>query len=415
MTSFEEQTPPGRLALTNGRIILPDRVVTGRAVVLEAGKILGIEPPDALSADIQRMDVRGRYISPGLIDIHTHGALGHSFNEPSEAAWATIATEQARRGVTAVLATLATAPIEDLVRCLDFARQRRATPGDGCQVLGVHVEGPYFSLAQIGAQNPKHMRRPDDGSADALLEHQAVIRIFTLAPELPGARALVARLSELGIVAAAGHSAATDRDVLEAMPHGLRHTIHIWSSQSSVVRQGPWRQPGLLEATLAFDALTAEMIADNRHLPHTLMRLAYKCKGPDRLCLISDASAAAGLPEGTHFQMFGLDCEVRSGVAMLVDQTAFAGSTTLLNEMLAIVINACDIPLVEAVRMATLTPARIIGCDQSKGSLAAGKDADLAIFDDDFAAWRTMVGGRWVFAAGDYIMAGTQRGPRAPA
>jgi N-acetylglucosamine-6-phosphate deacetylase len=163
------------------------------------------------------------------------------------------------------------------------------------------------------------------------------------------------------------------------------------------VREGPWRKPGLLEASLTFEGLTVEMIADNKHLPPTLMKLAYKCLGADRLCLISDATSGAGLPEGSRFWMGEMEYEVHDGVGMMLDRSAFAGSTTLLNQMIPIMVDEVDLPLVEAVRMASLTPARVIGLEARKGSLEAGKDADLAIFNPDFTAWHTMIGGRWVY------------------
>jgi N-acetylglucosamine-6-phosphate deacetylase len=183
------------------------------------------------------------------------------------------------------------------------------------------------------------------------------------------------------------------------MQLGLHHAIHLWSGQSSTVRQGPWRRPGILETSLAFDELTAEMITDNRHLPPTLMKLAYKCKGADRLCAVSDASSGAGLPEGTRYRMGDVEYKVRDGVGMLLDDTAFAGSTTLLNQMVPILTDVVDVPLVEAMRMVTITPARIIGVDSRKGSLEPGKDADIAIFEKDFSVWRTMIAGQWVFTA----------------
>ena len=179
------------------------------------------------------------------------------------------------------------------------------------------------------------------------------------------------------------------------MQRGLRHIIHLWSGQSGTTRVGPWRVPGLLEATLVLDGLTAEMIADNKHLPPTLMKLAYKCLGADRLCTITDATSGAGLPEGARFRMGGMEYEVHDGVGMLLDRTAFAGSTTLLNRMVRVLTDAIGIPLVEAMRMASLTPARVIGLDSRKCSLEPGKDADIAIFEEDFTCWRAMIGGRW--------------------
>jgi N-acetylglucosamine-6-phosphate deacetylase len=393
------QQPKGRFALTNGRVILPQEIVIGKTVVVEEKKIVDVADADSLGTEAQKIDVGGRYIAPGLIDIHTHGALDHTFNEPDAETFATITEENMRRGVTSLLATISTAPIPDMVKCLEFGRQWMQEPHEGSQVLGVHLEGPYFSLAQKGAQDPKNIRTPDDGTPDILLEHHDVMRIMTYAPELPGALDLTARLARLGIVPAAGHSSAKDEDVLAAIKVGLRHAIHIWSGQSSTVREGPWRKPGLLEATLVFDELTAEMIADNKHLPPTLMKLAYKCIGADRLCIVSDATSGAGMPEGARFRMGEMEYEVHEGVGMMLDRTAFAGSTTLVNQMVPILTDAVSIPLVEAVRMATLTPARVIGFGDHKGSLEAGKDADLAVFEEGFTAWRTMIGGRWVYAA----------------
>ena len=393
------EQPMERFALTNGRVILPQEIVTGKAVIVEGDKILGIVDAGSLGASTQKIDVEGRYIAPGLIDIHTHGAIGHTFNEPTVEAFASITQENVTRGVTSLLATISTAPIPDLVKCLEFSRQWMHESHEGAQMLGVHLEGPYFSLAQKGAQDPENIRTPDDGTLDVLLEHHDVLRIMTYAPELPGGLDLTARLAKLGIVPAAGHSSAKDEDVLAAMKVGLRHAIHVWSGQSSTVREGPWRKPGLLEATLVFDELTVEMISDNKHLPPTLMKLAYKCIGADRLCIVSDATSGAGMPEGARFRMGEMEYEVHDGVGMVLDRTSFAGSTTLVNQMVPILTDAVGIPLIEAVRMATLTPVRVIGFDDRKGNLEAGKDADLAVFEEDFTAWRTMIGGRWVYAA----------------
>lgn len=386
-----------KLALLNGQIVLPDQIITDQAVIIDGKTIAGIAPLTELGSEITRLDVGGRIIAPGLIDIHTHGALGHNFNEATPAAFAAITGEQARRGVTSLLATTMTAPILELVNCLDFARRWMQGQHDGAQVVGVHIEGPYFAVEQAGAQDPANIRHPNDGTVKYLLDHAAVIKIMTYAPELPGALELTERLHSLGIVPAAGHSSARDTDVQAAMARGLRHIIHIWSAQSTTVRDGPWRKPGLLEASLTFDGLTVEMIADNKHLPPTLMKLAYKCLGPDRLCVISDATNGAGLPDGTRFQMGTLEYDVHDGVGMMLDRSAFAGSTTLLNQMIPVLTGPVGIPLAEAVRMVTLTPARVIGLDVTKGSLTAGKDADIAIFNEDFSAWRTMIGGRWVY------------------
>jgi N-acetylglucosamine-6-phosphate deacetylase len=390
------ETLPPQFALTGGRIVLPQQIVEGEALVVRDGRIAGLLPIDQLDAAVPQIDVGGRLITPGLIDIHIHGALGHIFNEASEAAFQTITCECARRGVTGLLATTMTDAIENLEAALAFSRQWMATPRPGAQVLGVHVEGPYFAQAQRGAQDPAHIRNPDDGTVERLLAYRDIIRIFTFAPELPGGLDLTRRLVNLDIVAAAGHSSAREEEVRPAIDLGLRHMIHLWSAQSTTIREGPWRKPGLLEVSLADDRLTGEIIADGKHLPPTLMRLAYKCFGPERLCAISDATSGAGLPDGTRFRMGGLEYDVCDGVGMLLDRTAFAGSTTLLNQMIPILHEAVGIPLVDVIRMASLTPARVIGMAERKGSLEPGKDADVAIFDGDFSAWGVMVAGRAV-------------------
>lgn len=383
-----------RYALTNGTVVLPDAAITGQAVIVADGKIAALIADADLPTDLAVIDVGGRLICPGLIDIHIHGAQGHTFNEPTAEAFATITAATAHNGITSLLATTATDDIENLVNCLDFtARWMADTHSSSSQILGAHVEGPYFNVAQAGAQDPAQIRNPDDGTPELLLAYHEIIRIMTFAPELPGALELTHRLVAQGIVAAAGHSAAREAEVVPLIDAGLRHMIHMWSAQSTIIREGPWRILGLLEVSLTDERLTGEIIADGKHLPPRLMKLAHRCLGPDRLCAISDATSGAGLPEGARFRMGAMEYEVHDGVGMLFDRTAFAGSTTLLNAMLPILIDDVGIPLVEAIRMASLTPARVIGVDDRKGSIALGKDADLAIFNADFTAWEVVIGG----------------------
>ncbi|RPJ20251.1 MAG: hypothetical protein EHM33_28820 [Chloroflexi bacterium] len=286
--------------------------------------------------------------------------------------------------------------MDDLLRLFEFIRHWMSVLRSGSQVFGAHLEGPYIHSAQCGALDPHCLRLPSDGSAAALMEFADVLRILLVAPELPGAPELVAQLTEHGILPAAGHSSAKEADVLIAMQAGLRHVTHLFSAMSTTVREGPWRKPGLLETALVHPGLSVEMIADNKHLPPTLMKLAYKCIGPDRLCVVSDATSGAGLPEGSRFRMGQMEYEVADGVGMMFDRTAFAGSTTLLNQMIPVLTDVVGIPLHEAIRMVSLNPARVLHLERRKGSLEAGKDADLAIFNSDFSAWRTMIAGQWV-------------------
>jgi N-acetylglucosamine-6-phosphate deacetylase len=384
-----------RVVLINGQLVLPDRLLAGQALYVAGDKLAAIGAQDDMPGDVTRLDVGGRLITPGLVDLHIHGAQGATFNEPSEAAFGCVLAAAAAAGVTSVLATTATAPLEQLEACLATAARWMQRPGRGANLLGVHVEGPYFAASQAGAQDPAHLRVPTDRAYERLLAYAPIIRIFTFAPELADADRLTECLVALGIVPAAGHSAAREEDVAPLLALGLRHLIHIWSGQSSTVREGPWRKPGLLEVSLTAEGVTVEMIGDGKHLPATLMKLAYRAIGAERLCLISDATSGAGLPDGAHFRMGEMEYVVRDGVGMLLDFTAFAGSTTLLSKMVPIVSAAVGMPLYEAVRMASLTPARVIGIDTHKGSLTPGKDADLVVFEEDFQPWRVMIGGAW--------------------
>jgi N-acetylglucosamine-6-phosphate deacetylase len=385
-----------RLALVGGRLVLPQRVVDGRALLLREGRIEAVAREAELGEATERAHVGGALILPGLIDIHTHGALQVSFLDASDEAFATIVEEQARHGVTSLLATTSTAPLPSILEALDRVRVWMARPRPGARVLGAHVEGPYFAAAQAGAQDPSHLRRPDDGSVDDLLAYADAIRLLSFAPELPGAVELTRRAVEHGIVAAAGHSEATDADLAQCQAWGMRHVIHLWSGQSTTRREGPWRLPGLLEAALASDDLSAEVIADGKHLPPTLLRLAHRAVGPDRLCLVSDAVPGAGLPDGARYAMGEMTYEVEDGVGMMLDRTAFGGSTTFLDGMLRVMTEGVGVPLAEAVRMASLTPARVIGVAERKGSLEVGKDADLALFEVDLGLRCTIIGGRVV-------------------
>lgn len=393
---------PGRVAWRGARLVLPDRVADDLVLLTDGGRIEALCRDGDVAADVARRDLAGAYLLPGLVDVHTHGALGRSFLDGDDAAFDTIVREQARRGVTSLLATTSTAPFDDILTALATTRAWMApdpsgAPGrPGARVLGAHVEGPYFAAAQSGAQDPAHLRTPDDGSVDALLAYADAIRMVSYAPELPGAPELTRRLVAHGIVAAAGHASATDADLARCEGLGLSHVIHLWSGQSTTVREGPWRRPGLLEASLASATLTGEMIADGKHLPPTLMALAWKCFGPDRLCLVSDATSGAGLPDGSPFTMGAMTYEVHDGVGMMPDRSAFAGSSTLLDGMLRVVVAQVGVPLHEAVRAASLTPARVIGVDRAKGSLAAGKDADLAVFAPDLTPLETVIAGRTV-------------------
>jgi len=383
----------GREALVGPRVILEHEVLDGHAVLVRDGRIEAIVPVAQIPAEAAVRDLGQGYLGPGLVDVHTHGAGGASFNDGTDSAVRRALAALRRGGVTTVLPTLATAPIEDLVRGVEAVDQVGRDEGLP-RVVGAHLEGPYFSPAQCGAQDPAHLRTPDDGSIERLLDLGRAIRMMSFAPELPGAVELTRRLVHAGVVAAAGHSNAVPEDLLACQRAGLSHVIHVFSGQSTTYRRGAWRQAGLLEATLTSRGLTVEMIADGKHLPDVLMRLAHRCLG-DRLCLVSDSTPGAGMAEGERYRIGGLEYVVSGGVGMTLDRTAFGGSTTLLGQMIPIAVSALGISIPEAVAMASATPARAAGLDPAIGRLAPGCHADLVFLSDELSLRAVAIAGQW--------------------
>lgn len=374
------------------RLALPDRIVEQHAVIVEDDRITAVIPISALPEGISTRTFLHGLLAPGFVDIHAHGANGRGVNEGDEAAILDVGRSMLRAGVTTWLPTFASAPIEDLTRGL-VALRNVQSQGNIVRMPGAHLEGPYFSQSQRGAQSADCIRTPDDGSVDQLLEHADVIQMMSFAPELAGAIALTRRLVKEGIVAAAGHSDGNASHLVAAQDAGLSHVIHIYSGQSTTHREGAWRVPGMLEGTLASDHLTVEMIADGKHLPIELMRIAHRSlRG--RLCLVSDASPGAGLPDGAGYGMGTVQYVVEDGVGMTLDRASFGGSTTLLPTMLPIVSSSLGLEPAEAIAMVSDVPARAARLSDV-GRIAVGFRADFTLLSDRLEVLDTALGGRW--------------------
>jgi len=385
----------------NARLIFPDRIEPNGDLRATDGRIAAMGPALSPNAGETVLDLGGRYLAPGLIDIHIHGAVGRDAMEATPEAFEAICRFHATGGTTALALTTITARTEEIVTVLRAAEAyRKAWPGTGAQLLGIHVEGPYFSPEKPGAHLPELIRNPTPSDYQPLLEWATgsdnVMIQMTLAPELPGALELIDVLRKRGVRVSGGHSNAWDEEACAGFVHGMEGATHIFNCMSTTRRRGPYREAGLLEFALSEPGVLCELIADGRHVSPTLMRMVYCAKGPDGICLITDASAGAGLPEGATFSLGEIEGVVRDGVGLLTDGSALAGSACTMIRSVKTLVESAGVSLVEAIRMATLNPARALKLS-GKGVLEKGSDADLLILNDALDVEATYVKGRAVY------------------
>jgi N-acetylglucosamine-6-phosphate deacetylase len=388
-----------KLKITNGTVITPHRCIKSGTVLIEDGKIIGIEQRNTDFPDAEIIDAGGQYISPGFIDIHIHGGGGFDFMDGSEEAFLNIAQTHAQYGTTALVPTTLTSEKEDLLKTLDYYKSANEKNHHGAQFLGMHLEGPYFALNQRGAQDPRYIRNPDPAEYEEILAYSDSIVRWSAAPELPGAILFGQRLRQKNVLPAVAHTDAIYEEVLEAYENGYTLATHLYSAMSGVTRKNAFRYAGTIESALLLD-MDVELIADGVHLPAPLLKLVFKIKGPERIALITDAMRAAGMPEGDSILgplNNGLKVIVEDGVAKLPDRTSFAGSVATADRLVRTMIQKAEVSLTDAIKMMSLTPARIMKVDHRKGSLAVGKDADIVIFDNQINISHTIVSGKLIF------------------
>jgi N-acetylglucosamine-6-phosphate deacetylase len=378
------------MIFANARLILPDGIRDGLELVVEEGKIAEIRERSSVAESI---DLRGNYLAPGFIDLHIHGGLGRDTMEATPEAFRAICDYHGTGGTTSLLLTTVTAPVSDIVGVLKAVRDaRNKLP----QIAGVHIEGPFISKTRAGAQRAEFIRDPETHLVDQLMSFADIIKIMTVAPELPGALALIGRLRLHKIIVSGGHSDATDVEARAAAEYGMRHVTHTFNAMSSARRQGIYREAGLLEFALSEPDILCELIADGHHVAPTLMKMLYRAKGSRGICLVTDATAGAGLPTGTEFTLSGRRCVVGDGVCLLSDRSALAGSASRMIDLVRVMVNQVGVPLNEAVAMATANPALALGLN-AKGKLKPGADADLVILSRDLEVRRTLIAGERVF------------------
>jgi N-acetylglucosamine-6-phosphate deacetylase len=376
----------------NGRLIFPNGVRDGLDLLVEDAMITAIRP-QAHAMGEKIVDLEGNYVAPGFIDLHVHGAMGRDTMQASAKAFRTICDYHSSGGTTSLLLTTATAPIKAVLKVVNEVRVQKSSIK---QIAGLHVEGPFISKAKPGAQRQGLMRNPTRRIYKPLLEHSDVIRRVTLAPELPGAIPLIDELRGHDISVSGGHSDAWEDDARKAFEHGMRSVTHTFNCMSSTRRRGINRVAGLLEFAMSEPEIICELIADAHHVSPTLMKMLYRAKSFTGICLVTDATAGAGLPDGSKFSLYGNKCIVEKGVCLLADRSALAGSASRMIDLIRTMVTKVGVPLHEAIAMATDTPAFVIGLT-SKGQFKIGGDADLVVISPELEVLQTFLAGEEIF------------------
>jgi N-acetylglucosamine-6-phosphate deacetylase len=379
-----------RLAIIGGSVVTSSEVIGQGTVLCEDGRIVFVGASRDAEAGSRTVDATGKFVLPGFIDTHVHGSGGDDVMMHGSAGIRRASRAMLRYGTTAWMPTTIAARHAELMKAVADTLAAENNPDPAAEILGIHLEGPYINLKFKGAQPVEGIRDPDFDECRELIEAgQGRVKIMTLAPELPGAMELIRWLKSQGVALSLGHSDADYDTALAGIEAGATRATHLYNAMSGLHH----RKPGLAAACLNEPGITAEIILDGVHVNPQMARLAIRAKGRDGICLITDAAAAQGCPDGVYSLGEHHQIQVRGNLCTLLDGTTIAGSVLTMNRavMNAVRFNAMN--LVDAAYSASLMPAKFCGVADRKGSLEAGKDADLAILDSEFAVHATVKAG----------------------
>jgi N-acetylglucosamine-6-phosphate deacetylase len=381
-----------KTVITAAILYTPTERVSSPVVTIDDGHIIAIASREhaELPGNIRHLDFPGMALAPGFIDVHIHGGAGHDVMEAGPSALAAIETAMARTGVTSYLPTTVTAPNEKLLSALDnLGRAITTTNGrdNRARPLGIHLEGPFISHAKRGVHPPENLVRPSPELLDKFWHASGgCIRMMTIAPEVPGAIDTIRHAKQLGVLCSLGHSDATYKEAVQGIAAGAKHATHTFNA----MRAFDHREPGILGAVLTDDAITADIIADGVHVAPATLQLFLAAKSPERAILITDAISATGMPDG-KYRLGTFDVEVRGD--RCEHQGKLAGSVLTLDRAIRNVISFTSYTLAQAITMATLNPARLLGIASQRGTLAPGSVADIVVLTPEGHVVQTIVGG----------------------
>ncbi|HEU0064335.1 MAG TPA: N-acetylglucosamine-6-phosphate deacetylase [Flavisolibacter sp.] len=388
------------LKIINARIITPDQIILNGNLLIVDGKIDAISESTIDVADAEIMNAKDLFVAAGFIDMHVHGGGGHDFMDGTVEAFLKIAETHARYGTTSLMPTTLTSELDELYQLLEVYKEANQKNQNGAQFIGIHLEGPYFSMNQRGAQDPRYIRDPDPAEYEEIIRRSPDIKRWSAAPEKKGAIEFGRYLKSKGILVSMGHTDAIYEEALTAFENGFTLATHFYSCMSGVSRRNLLRYAGVIETAYLLDEMDVEIIADGIHLPAALLKLIVKIKGTPHTALITDAMRSAGMAPGESMlgnKKNGLRVIVEDGVAKLPDRSAFAGSVATADQLVRTMIRLADVSLMDAVKMITQTPASILGISETKGSLVVGKDADIVLFDKDIQVASTIVSGKIIY------------------
>lgn len=374
--------------IKSSRIICDNQIKKGY-VYFEDGIITEVSQNE-LPFD-NEYDMGDMYVSPGFIDMHTHGGGGFSF-DGSEYDIANACNFHLKHGTTSICPTISAAPIDYMAECGQRIKNVMQNGNAGNNILGSHFEGPYLSTAQCGAQSTDYIVPPQKEHYTRVIQNleNSIIR-WTYAPENDKMSEFCAYLKEHNILPSAGHTDAIYNDIILAKENGLKLITHLYSCTSTITRDHGFRRLGVIETAFLDDDIYVEIIADGKHLPVELIKLILKVKGCDKVALCTDSLHLAGTKD-THGFMQSTEYVIEDGVCKLVDRSAFAGSIATTDRLVRVLAKDVGVSICDAVKMITKVPAHILGVN--KGELAPGKDADIVVFDDDININKVFVMGK---------------------